>query len=394
MSRRSEQAAQIAASQASEAARLLQARQQETLHLPSKASRQESNEPARNESSELNTDSVSLPEKQDDDKPMPQIKRGSPINRESVMDQIRAARGETDTTDDETPEKPVVTGKPVKAQEAVEKPADAPHETPAEPVVETVRVKVDGQEFDVPKADVEEAGGVGSYQREKAEENRLKRLNESIAESKRTNAAMMEWLTRQQTPQTPNQPQVTDAAFIQSKLDIIRFGTPEEGAQAWVEIQERQAPKIDPNNIANQVMDKVRRDAATQQFQKDFADVVKNPMLLKLAIVLENERLQEHNRANPGQPIDYSSFYSKIGNEVRSVTGRPSQPATVSTAAQTSAASEPGTPSQVSDKEARKSASIVNLPTAAARAVQSEDPKPETREQAMERMRRSRVPNM
>ena len=75
-------------------------------------------------------------------------------------------------------------------------------------------------------------------------------------------------------------------------------------------------------------------------------------------------------------------FYRTIGNEVRSVVGRSSQPAKATVEAPV------GNTSQT-DKEPRK-ASIVNLPTASTRAAVKEDPKPETREDILNDMRKRR----
>lgn len=374
MSRRtSHEAAAAAASAASEAARVLQARQQESLRSEQPA------EPAPPPA-----------EKKTDHTPPPQIRRGNP-ERESRMEEIRRARGEKDP--EEEPPQPTEAPKPPeppKAEEPTQTP-EAPVETP--PAIEppkTVRVKVDGQEFDVPEAEVEAAGGVQAYQREKAAENRLKEAREALAESKRIQAQMLEWQRQQQTPPTPP---ISDADFIKEKMDIIRFGTQEEGAAALLEIQQRN--RADHGQIVSQATASLKHDMAMAQFRKDYADIFANPLLADLAVMQIQKNLAP--LVKNGQPdweklsqVDFPKFFSIIGNQVRSVAGRPSQPAVTTTAPATTGATQPGPTSQVSEKEARKAASIVNLPTAAARAVQPEEPKPETRQEQINRMRKSR----
>lgn len=385
MSRRSEQAAALAASQASDAARVLQARQQESRQEPKEAKPEPESKP------ELKTESTELPQREEKDEPR-KFNRGSPVKRESVMDQIRASRGEQEP--EQEPEKEPERGAPPESQApATPEPGEVTSTQELAAPVETVRVKVDGQESDVPKADVEAAGGVTAYQREKASENRLAQANQALAEAKRIRDQMADWVQKQQKPP---EPVITDDEFIQSKMDVIRFGTPEEGARALVEIQNRGRP--DPMAIVSQATAEMQHKMAEAQFRRDFADLYANPLLADLVAVQVQKQLAplyQNGRADWAKlsQVDFPKFYANIGNQVRSVIGRPHQPAGTATAAPTSAATAPSPTSSVSAKEARK-ADIVNLPTAAARAALPEDPKPETREQALERMRLSRVPNM
>lgn len=262
-----------------------------------------------------------------------------------------------------------------------------PPEAQTPPPIEMVRVKVDGEEFDAPKTEVEDAGGIKAYQIQKAGENRLKKANETLAESKRIQAQIAQW-AMQNIRRQPQQPQVTQAEFIGQKLDAIRFGTPEEGAAALAEVMQRANPRMDPqammSQATNQAVVTMRRQNGVDGFKNEFSDIVTNPLLLKLSLMLENERLTTID-PNSILTFDWSDFYRKIGNEVRSVAGRQSQAATATPAAP----STPGTTSLPSDKEARK-ASIVNLPTAAARAELLKESKPETRDEILNQMRKSR----
>lgn len=248
--------------------------------------------------------------------------------------------------------------------------------TPAVESAKTVKVKVDGEEFDVPQSEIDEAGGVSSYQKGRAADNRLRKSNESLAQIRQTQEQIAQYIQQQ----APKQPTLTDAQFIQSKVDVIRFGTPEESTAALQEVLARQ--RVDEATIIQRATMHIQKSAAVDNFAKEFQDVASNPLLLKLAMALESERAPQS-----GPNTNWPEFYRKIGNEVRSVSGRPSQPS--SSAAPAAVAPTSDTTSPASDKEARK-ASIVNLPTAAARAALPTESKPETREDILNQMRTSR----
>lgn len=228
----------------------------------------------------------------------------------------------------------------------------------------TVRVKVDGEEFDVSQAEIDDAGGIKSFQIQKAADNRLRKANEALAEVRKLQSSNAE--AKKQSPDD----------FLKSKIEVLRWGTPEESAAAFREILEKQNKPIDHNMIVEMAADRIRHDDAVKKFDKEFTDIGASPMHLKLVIALRNEALQK------GHPGDWENFYRSMGNEVRAVMPKQSQPAaaTEKTADSTSPAS---------DKEARK-ASIVNLPQAAARAALPEEPKPETRADTLNSMRKAR----
>ena len=267
---------------------------------------------------------------------------------------------------------------PVAATAPLDKAAPDAAEPVATPAVEMVHVKVDGEEFDVPKADVDAAGGISAYQRDRASDNRLKKANETLAQTRQLQANIAQQIQNL----APKAPTITDAEFIKSQVDIIRFGTEDESAAALQKVLDR--TKIDENALIQKATMQMNQKAAIDNFGKEFHDVVSQPLLLKLATALEAERIGKlAPNANLGE------FYRKIGNEVRSVAGaRPSQSAPV-TAPPAAATPTADTTSPASEKEARK-ASIVNLPTAAARAALPAESKPETREDVLNQMRQSR----
>lgn len=366
--------AEAAAKAASEAARVLQARGQE-------AKTEKAPEPAKVEITEPEhnpRDPRGDPER---------VKARNPV-RAASMESIRAARGEkppeeapkveTEPKVDATEPDPTSAAQQSSTPPPVEgtdQPADAAA-VAAEPI-KTIKVKVDGEEFDAPADEVEEYGGLKAYQIAKASENRLKKANEALAQARQIQEAFTVF-AKQHAPAP--QPQVSDAQFIASKLDAIRYGTPEEGAAALIEIQQRSTPKIDPNAIINQSVMQMNYQSSVKQFLTEFSDITSKPDLMEWVEVKAKNSMSKLPLDKTH--VDWADFWRRIGNEVRNVVGR--QPQTASVPQTT------GNPSVVSsDREVRKS-SIVNLPTAAARATLPEEPKPETREQSLERMKKAR----
>jgi len=227
---------------------------------------------------------------------------------------------------------------------------------------QTVRVKVDGEEFDAPSEEVEAYGGVKSYQIAKAAENRLQKANEVLAEAKRL--------------QGESKPKETPNEQLKKDIEILRWGTPDESADALNRILESKNKQVDQNELVQRATDAMRHDEAVKNFDKEFTDIGARPMLLKLVVALRNERLQK------GHPGNWDNFYRSLGNEVRAEVLKQSQPSATPLTT--------GTPSQASVKEERKS-SIVNLPTATAqRAELPEEPKTETRDEIFAKMRKRR----
>lgn len=362
MARRSEQKSAEAAQEAGSAAQEIQAA--EPVQAVEPASEPE--QPKRR------------PDKVDQDAPKPQRQISDhqtamneiEENRARIeKDQISAVKAEPDPEPAPEPAKePVV--EPVAESLADLEPTDA---QPAPELVKTVRVKVDGQEFDAPQDDVDAAGGVASYQRDKASENRLAKANQALAETRQLQQMIFQHAQQnaapQQKPATRNE--------LMAQATAARFGTDEEYTLAMNNLLE--SGRVDVNAITSNAVSTMQKNIAVDNFKKEFQDIVADPLLLRLAASLENER------ASTGHPEDWNVFFRKIGNEVRSVTGRQSQPNLTAVAKDTTSGNTSQSPSE---KEARK-ASIVNLPTAAARAAMPES-KPETREDILNQLRKSR----
>lgn len=337
--RRSEKAAAEASAAATEAARTLAARSHE----------------ARNEPKEVIEHATVVPEKT-----TPQV---NPDRVEKLLkarphaqawDEIISKRG-LDAEDEPEEKKPEEVAHAVATEPAVEtKAPEAPvvvAETPKAPEAPVMTKQVvDGEEFEVSQADIEEAGGAKAWRIAKANENRLKKTNDTLAQVKQM---LAEGFKQQQ----PVVPQVSDKEFIASKLDTVRFGTPDEASAALAEILQRSQPKQqDAQAIIQQATNVMENRRAVEEFKKEFSDVVTNPMLNRLAIALEREYMA---KLPTNQSVDWGNFYRRIGNEIRTVLPRQSQPQATST-------TTAGNPSQPS-KEERK-ASITTLPTSSARA--------------------------
>ena len=259
---------------------------------------------------------------------------------------------------------------------------DVPHETPPDlppPTAESmlqggkfsappVKVKVDGEEYEVSQQEIDEYGGIKAYQIAKAGENRLQKANEVLEQARKL----------QEEVKKP--PEASPNDWMKQKMETLRWGNPDESAAAFEEILSKREKPVDQEMLVNMAVDKIRHDDAVKAFDKEFADIGTSREYLELVMFKRAQRLQK------GHPGDWGNFYRSIGNEVRAVMPKQSQPGIT--------AKTPDTPSQLSVKEERKS-SIVNLPTATAlKADLQEEPKTETREEIFAKMRKKRgLPN-
>lgn len=377
MNRRSN-AAQQAADQASQAARILQERGQQVKQEPRL-------EPEKQEPFQTNEQLNKVP-------------RGN-IHRAQMMEEIRQSRGEPEKeieskkeAKDEKPEKPASIeevhqeAKPEAATtESAKRDVVAPETLPvvegsAAEAPKTVKVKIDGVEEEVPQATIDEYGGVKPYQLSKAAENRLSKAKEIADENRKTQAHLAD-IAKLLIQSTPKKDEPTDDQLILSKVDVIRFGTAEESAAALKEVLARTHQRIDPNEIMLRTMLAVQKQQAVVKFKNEFADIVGNPLLFRLAVSLEQEEMQKLGSVQG--TIDFNEVYNRIGNQIRGAIPRQSQPK-----------ADPQKPndntSQLADKEARKTSIMEPLKAAAARAAPPAEEKPETREDSIKRMKKAR----
>lgn len=266
-------------------------------------------------------------------------------------------------TEEPAPE-PVAESEPV---------AEAQPEAPAAP--EMVTVKIDGEESQVPKADVDALGGVAAYQIHKAAEKRLAQA----AKEKHDLAQMLEQAKALIAQNQPKEPVKPPAEILKEKVQQIQFGTPDEAAQALQDILASNTQRVDPNQIVAQAITQMQQNMAAQQFAQRNQDLIQNPVLAKLAVMLEHDKLSK------SRPTDWNRFYSDLETELRNAVGKP-----VTTPQPSVPTPQDGQPTSDRDAKLSRKDNIVNLPTASARVAAPEEEKPLTREDRINLLRKAR----
>jgi hypothetical protein len=286
--------------------------------------------------------------------------------RMAAMEEIRKSR------EAEEAEEPTHEEEPPEASTEAAPEAETKVETPAAPEApEVVAVKVDGQVFQVSKADVDAEGGVVAYQINRAAERRLQKAQEYMR-------AQADALAKTQQSLAPPKPSVDE--LIREKIANVQFGTPEEATEAIKEIvSSLRGPQVDPEQIKRDTIDAFMSDSAAREFVRRNAYLMKDPLVQKLAVIAERDMIQAQ-----GKPQDWNTFYQSLEVSLRNTLGRPT-----STANDATLPTSQPTSGSVANKDARK-ASIVALPSAAARAVAPEEPKPKTREEVLAQLKRAR----
>ena len=148
----------------------------------------------------------------------------------------------------------------------------------------------------------------------------------------------------------------------------IQMGTEEEAVEA---IRKLKSTGPSQDDIARQIDDRVNFNTAYIQYRKDFADIISDPILNKLAIDKDIELVKAKD------PRGYSERWADIGNELRDWKEK------LNPTAQTQA---PAAANQ-SNKQARKAAAASSTPTASATsqssAVEEKEPSVQETIQAM-----------
>jgi hypothetical protein len=306
-------------------------------------------------------------DKKPDESPR-EFKRGNPT-RSAAYDEIMAARKEkSEAVHEEARPDAAPAPEPVAAApEPTPEPAPAPE---AEPAPELVEVNIYGQRFQVPKVDVDAAGGKTAYQQMKASEY----LFQKTKESERKAAEMLAQVEQRAVP--PPAPVRPLMDVVKEQMPKIQFGTPDEAAEAWAAIENAKGT-VDPARIKQEAIQEFFQQSAAQAFIQRNGDVLNDHVNQTLAVLLENSMIRQQ-----GRPRDWGQFYSSLEANLRNRLGRP-------TIAAPSVASPSQPTSGLADKEARK-ASIVALPTAATRAAAPEAEKPLTRDDILARARKAR----
>ena len=272
-------------------------------------------------------------------------------NGGEVIDTLNVSKDAPETETDQAPdENPVETEQP----KAEEKPVEA---AKSEPQDDYITVKVDGQERQVPKSMILEAG-IKTVQKESAADRRLEEATKLLREAQEA-----------AKPKQPPLPVMDEVELAQR----IRMGNDQEAAEAMRVLVGRSSDAPTPEQIAaaveQRVIDQMTARQALQKVQDEYKDVFADPYLRQLA-AMEDARMLE-----AGDTRSYSERYSEIGKTLsKYVPGAKGGKAEVTTS---------------SDKQERK-ASITNLPSASVRQAAPEQPKAKTTAQIIEEMRARR----
>jgi hypothetical protein len=323
------------------------------------------------------------------EKPEPVTPRHEQNPRNKIYAELVESRKESSDLSQSDTDKPEEIKPEAPAPDAVapaSPPVDPPPSTEPVAAAPTVKVKVDGEEFEVPQSEVDEAGGVQSYRMVKAMENRLKKATDTATEARKTQEQTMQLL--QSLFQQQRQPQVTPQQAAARKAELVEqmvYGDTQQKLAAYEELSKlNSGQQFDPQQFKQSLKVELAIQSSADKFKSEFADLISNPDILALATIKERQMLDKYNMSN--LPASFDTEYRKIGNELRALVSRPSQPTQV--LAETPQPAIPAT-----DKEARKSSNIVSLPQASARATPKEKEEltpDQARNKALRDMRRAR----
>jgi hypothetical protein len=221
-----------------------------------------------------------------------------------------------------------------------------------EPVIETVKIKVDGEEKEVPKDKIYDAG-IRALQKESAADKRLEEATRLLREAKE--------YAQPQVKEAP--PPEWDDATVAYALE---HG--DEAQKAYAVSQMRGRDTTTPDELIRQttqkVLDNVDFQTASEWFLTEYSDIAKDPYLFQLAGMAEDKA-----RAN-GDNRPRKELYKEIGNDLRKWKG--------------------GNTVQTLEEKKELKANIVNLPSASVKKSTPAEAKPETPSDVIERMRKAR----
>ena len=291
----------------------------------------------------------SSPETHTDDAPV-QVKTHPRLeDRNNYVEQL-AARAEAEILAASPPEEPP-------AEEMPDAPAEEP---PA--AAKTRKIKVDGEEQEVPEDKVVEAG-IRALQKESAADRRLQEATEKLTRAEQLLATAEKRTAPPDKPESP--PSGSPDADVTALAKAIQFGTEDEVKAAVKTMLDRQVPgRSDatprPEEVVAVVEQRLEFKSALNKFQTEFKDVWDDPYLRKLAFD-EDDRLQKEINAGNREPMNYLERFAEAGKAVREWRDRIAQPA--------------GAPKVDigADKRDRKAAAG-SLPTAGGRAAPTPAP--------------------
>lgn len=253
------------------------------------------------------------------------------------------------------------------------------HFAPKTPAPEMVTVKIDGQESQITKSEVDEYGGVKGYQIAKAAEKRLHELNEARQTTNAHNAELARLIQLQRQPAQPAAPQPNPDEGLIRSVNVLR--TSENEQEVLQAVKSLTQPATIP---AQQIAQLVNAQFAWKEVntaEKAFVDRIKdvlyepdgstlNPMVYEFA--KSRDQMLRNAVIQSGQfPPDPAKFYQELEADIRKRVGKPAVAA------------------DLSARNAVK-ANIVQPRPAAGRAPAPEEAKPKTVEQLVDQQREAR----
>jgi len=252
--------------------------------------------------------------------------------------------------------------KPDDKEDKVE-PVDEPEEPEAkdevieEPEVklpDTVKIKVDGVEMEVPREKIVDAG-IRTLQKESSADRRLEEATRLLRE------------VHERIAPPKQEPEPSPKWDDQTIAYALEHGTEEQKAYAVGQLRGRDnaTPEQIIQYAEQRVLDKVDFQNSSEWFLNEYKDITSDPYLFNLAAMEEN-RLRSTGDTRPRKDL-----YKDIGETLRKWRGG-------------FVASQ-----SLDDKKEQKS-KIVNLPSASAKKTVPEDAKPKSASDIIEEMRKRR----
>ena len=218
--------------------------------------------------------------------------------------------------------------------------------------VETVKIKVDGEEKEVPREKIYEAG-IRAMQKESSADKRLEEATRLLREAKE--------YVQPQAAVDPS-PQWDDATVAYA----LEHG--DEAQKAYAVNQMRARDTTTPDELIRQttqrVLDTVDFKDSSDWFVKEYNDIAKDPYLLQLASIAEDKaRAEGDNRPR-------KELYKSIGDNLRQWKG--------------------GSAVQSLETKKELKSNIVNLTSASVKKSTPAEAKPKSTSDVIEEMRKRR----
>lgn len=212
------------------------------------------------------------------------------------------ATGEQADTSEQAP----ITPRQEMMNHIIEQREQGQEETPgvsSQPEAETIKVKVDGIEQEIP---IDQARA--TLQKNMAAD---KRLNDAVLKQRE----LQQWEQRLQQQEQQLQPPVTPpntTEKLQVAVDALYDGDTEDAVKALSEVIGRNGATLNPEQISQQASEQVMQTLAKRQFDSDvaeantqfhqeFADIASDPTLLNIADQKTIELMSLHADWTPSQ---------------------------------------------------------------------------------------------